>query len=55
LNPLEIDFPKLQRVFNPIDTETMKAYEVNVQVNLVANNSEDCIRPVGEIKISPGS
>jgi Uncharacterized conserved protein len=55
LNPLEIDFPKLQRIFNPIDPETMKAYEVSIQVNLVANNSEDCIRPVGEIKISPGS
>jgi len=47
LNPLEMDFPKLQRVFNPIDSESMKAFEVSTLVNLVANNSEDCIIPIG--------
>jgi len=33
LNPLETDFPKLQKVFSPIDSESMKAFEVSIQVN----------------------
>ena len=46
LNPMEIDIPKLQKVLVPFDSETMKAYEVSVLANSVANNSEDCIKPV---------
>jgi len=50
LNPLEMDFDKLNWVFSSIDSDSMKAFEVSVQVNLVANNSENCIRPMGENK-----
>lgn len=46
LNPNIKDFPTLQKVLTPYDTNKMKAYKVSSLVNTATNDSAECIKEV---------